>query len=88
MAEIVGQMIGGKYRVHSVLGEGAMGVVYRAAQLDTEGQPLRDVALKMIQAAFSRDADFAHRFLREVRIAARLRNPHSITVYDTGQADG
>lgn len=88
MAEIRDQLIGGKYRLQSVLGEGAMGVVYRAAQLDVEGQVLREVALKMVQPAFSRDPDFAHRFLREVRIAARLRSPHTVTVYDTGQADG
>lgn len=87
MAEGLGQLVSGKYRLLSVLGEGAMGVVYRAAQLDAEGQVLREVAFKMVQPAFSRDPDFAHRFLREVRIAARLRTHHSVTVYDTGQTD-
>ena len=41
MAEGKGQIISGKYRLLSVLGEGAMGVVYRSAQLDAEGQVLR-----------------------------------------------
>jgi serine/threonine protein kinase/tetratricopeptide (TPR) repeat protein len=87
MGEGRGQLISSKYRLLAVLGEGAMGVVYRAEQLDTEGQPLREVALKMVQPTFSRDPDFARRFLREVRIAARLRNPHVVTVYDIGQSD-
>ena len=87
MAESGGQVISGKYRLLSVLGEGAMGVVYRAAQLDVEKQVLREVALKMVQPSFSRDPDFTHRFLREVRVTARLRNPHTITVHDTGQSE-
>ncbi len=48
MAGVLGQLISGKYRLLSVLGEGDMGVVYRAEQLDAEGQPLREVALKMV----------------------------------------
>ncbi|MBI3301122.1 MAG: serine/threonine protein kinase [Deltaproteobacteria bacterium] len=85
--EIRGKMIGGKYRLLSLLGEGAMGMVYRAEQLDAEGQPLREVALKMVQPQFSRDPSFSRRFLREVRVAARLHSPHTVTVYDTGQAE-
>ena len=81
------KIIGGKYRLLSALGEGAMGVVYRAEQLDAEGQPLREVALKTIQPQFSSDPNFSRRFLREVRIAARLRSPHTVTVYDTGQTE-
>jgi serine/threonine-protein kinase len=85
--EIHGTIIGGKYRLLALLGEGAMGVVYRAEQLDAEGEALREVALKMIQPGFSRDPSFARRFLREVRVAAKLRSPHTVTVYDTGQTD-
>ena len=82
-----GQLINGKYRLLAVLGEGAMGMVYRAEQLDAEGQSLREVALKMVQPSFPRAPDFARRFLREVRVAARLRGPHTVTVYDTGQTE-
>ncbi len=87
MAEYKGQLISEKYRLLAVLGEGAMGMVYRAEQLDAEGQPLREVALKVVQPAFSRDPDFARRFLREVRVTAQLRSPHTVTVHDTGQTE-
>ena len=64
-----------------------MGEVYRAEQLDTEGQALRDVALKMIRPEHVSDANFASRFSREVRVATRLRSPHTVTVYDVGQGE-
>lgn len=72
-------LIGGKYRLLTILGRGAMGEVYRAAQLDVEGQPLREVALKMIRPEYSLDPNFSQRFLREVRVAARLRNSHTLS---------
>ena len=64
-----------------------MGEVYRAEQLDVEGQALRDVALKMIRPDHASDPNFASRFLREVRVATRLRSPHTVTVYDVGQGE-
>lgn len=78
------RIIGGKYRLVSPLGTGAMGVVYRAEQLDVEGHVLREVALKTMRPELSRNPDFSRRFLREVRVAARLQNPHAVTVYDSG----
>jgi serine/threonine-protein kinase len=80
-------IIAGKYRLLSVLGRGEMGEVYRAEQLDVEGQVLREVALKMIQPKHVSDPNFARRFLREVRVATRLRSPHTVTVYDAGQGE-
>lgn len=82
--EAFGKIIGGKYRLRSLLGKGGMGIVYRAEQLDVEGQPLREVALKMIQLEFSRDPNLSRRFLREVRVAASLRSPNALIVYDSG----
>ncbi|MGE0823381.1 MAG: ankyrin repeat domain-containing protein [Candidatus Binatia bacterium] len=78
------KILGGKYRLVAPLGQGAMGVVYRAEQLDVEGHVLREVALKTLRPELARDPDFSRRFLREVRVAARLRNPHTVTVYDSG----
>lgn len=92
MAEgLVGQVINGKYRVVGVLGEGGMGVVYKAEQLDVEARVLREVGLKMIRPDLDLDpylaAKFARDFLGEVRITAQLSSPHVVTVYDCGQTE-
>ena len=87
MAEqLLNTIINRKYRLLSVLGGGAMGIVYRAAQLDDEGLPLREVALKMIgQQYFLQEPEAVQRFHREVRVAMRLSSPNAVTVYDYGQ---
>lgn len=79
------KLINGKYRLLSELGRGAMGVVYRAEQLDIESRPQRQVALKTLLPHLSTDPDFSRRFLREVRVAMQLRNLHTVTVYDSGK---
>jgi tetratricopeptide (TPR) repeat protein len=68
------------YRIVDKLGEGGMGVVYRAIQSGTR----REVALKLIGAmgAFSQRA--RSRFEREVELASSLVHPHIARVYDTG----
>src|ERR1043166_6573304 len=86
MAEAaLGKLLNGKYRLLAELGRGAMGVVYRAEQLDAEGRPLRLVALKTLLPHLSTNPDFSPRFLREVRVAMQLHNPHTVTVYDSGK---
>lgn len=47
------ELISRKYRRLAMLGEGAMGVVYRAEQLDVKGRRVREVALKMMQPELS-----------------------------------
>ncbi len=74
----------GKYEIIDVLGEGAMGVVYRA--LD----PVlgREVAIKVMNDALARDDDFRTRFMREARAAGSLQHPNVITVFDCGEVEG
>jgi serine/threonine protein kinase len=79
----VGAEIAG-YRIETVLGSGAMGVVYRARQRS----PDRDVAFKIITPAFARDPSFRRRFLREVDAAAAIEHPHILPVYEAGEFDG
>ena len=84
---LIGTNISGKYHLRAILGRGAMGEVYRATQLDVEGEPLREVALKMIRIESSLDPLFYRRFLQEVRVMAKLHSPHTVTVYDSGQTE-
>ena len=74
----------GKYEVQGLVGEGAMGVVYRA--LD----PMlnRVVAVKVMNEALALDESFRTRFLREARAAGSMQHPNVITVYDCGETDG
>jgi serine/threonine protein kinase len=69
----------GEYRLLRPLGQGGMGIVYVARQLDVA----RDVALKqLLPGAISADPDSAERFLREARVAADLVHPNIVTVHD------
>jgi serine/threonine-protein kinase len=72
----------GRYHVLGILGQGAMGVVYRGRD---EGLD-RDVAVKVIRADSMEDAQA--RFLREARAAARLQHPHIVTIYELGEHEG
>jgi eukaryotic-like serine/threonine-protein kinase len=74
----------GKYQIQEVLGEGAMGVVYRA--LDPVLNRL--VAIKVMSESLAQDADLRERFLREARAAGSLQHPNVITIYDFGEVDG
>jgi eukaryotic-like serine/threonine-protein kinase len=74
-----GQMIG-HFEVLAPLGAGAMGEVYRARDTRLE----RQVALKLLPARFTQDAQRLRRFEREARAASALNHPNIITVYETG----
>jgi len=70
----------GVYEVVSLLGAGGMGEVYKArdARLD------RDVAIKVLPAAFAADPDRLRRFEQEARSIAALNHPHICQIYDVG----
>jgi serine/threonine protein kinase len=72
------------HRIEGVLGQGGMGVVYRATDLRLN----RAVALKVIKPELSQDEDFRRRFRRESELAASVRQPNVVTIYQAGDADG
>lgn len=74
----------GRYRIESLIGEGAMAEVYRAYDPDID----RAVAIKILKPDFARDADLEARFLREARAAGALNHQHIATIYDAGEAQG
>jgi serine/threonine-protein kinase len=80
---IIGTNVAG-YAIESVLGHGAMGVVYVARQ----DSPARRVALKLIAPAFAGDEVFRRRFLREATAAAAIEHPHILPVYAAGESNG
>src|SRR3954466_2115419 len=72
------------HRIEGVLGRGGMGVVYRVTDLRLN----RAVALKVITPALSADDDLRRRFQRESQLAASVRQPNVVTIYQAGESDG
>lgn len=73
----------GPYLLEGILGEGSMGIVFRASHEDGTV-----VALKVLRPELSGDAGYRRRFEREGRIASTLTHPHLVEVTDTGEAGG
>ena len=72
------------YEILDVAGQGGMGVVYRARQLNLD----RIVALKTMLVSQLEDQSVASRFEREARTVARLRHPNIVGAYDIGRHEG
>src|SRR3954468_24684878 len=80
----IGDTIGG-FRLESQLGEGGMGVVWLAEEVD--GQHRR-AALKVLPEDLASNSEIRERFLRESRYAERVKHPNIAEVYGAGDQDG
>jgi serine/threonine-protein kinase len=74
----------GRYRLTERLGEGGMGVVYRAWDKNLE----TDVVIKVPKCSQLGDDQFVRRFSREIQSLVKLAHPHIVTVLDVGKHDG
>jgi serine/threonine protein kinase len=74
----IGQTLGGRYQLETLLGQGGMSAVYRA----TDPNLRRTVAVKLIHTHLAADPEFVRRFEEEAAAVARLRHPNIIQVYD------
>src|ERR1700675_843236 len=74
----------GPYEIHSPLGAGGMGEVYRARDTRLE----RDVAVKVLPANLSSDPNLRQRLEREAKAVSKLSHPHICTLHDIGHQDG
>ena len=75
--------LGGRYALVAELGKGGMGVVYLAKEIALD----RLVAVKVLPPAMATDGR-RERFLREARIAARLKHEHIVPIHAVGDEDG
>ncbi|HEX9202667.1 MAG TPA: serine/threonine-protein kinase, partial [Vicinamibacteria bacterium] len=73
----------GRYRILGLVGQGAMGRVYRGHDDSLE----RDVAVKVMSVGPA-DANARSRFQREAKAAARLQHPNIVTIYELGEHEG
>lgn len=74
----------GPYTLESVLGEGAIGVVFKARRDEDGGV----VALKVLKKLLSENDVYRQRLAREARVAQEVRNPHLVPILEAGEALG
>lgn len=72
------------YELLAKLGQGGMGVVYKARQVSVD----RIVAIKILRPHLGRDEAYLERFIREAHAAAKLNHPNVVRAIDAGSADG
>lgn len=77
---LIGRTIAKHYRLIEKLGEGGMGVVYKAEHLNTGLS-----AIKILLPEYAYDLDLLKRFAREAEMSSRINHPHAVAIYDVGE---
>ena len=78
-----GELVDGRYRVGRVLGQGGMGVVVQATDIELQ----RSVAIKFLLSERLEDDEAFQRFRREARATAQILSEYAVRVYDSGRHD-
>jgi eukaryotic-like serine/threonine-protein kinase len=79
-----GVILAGRYEILQTLGEGGMGAVYKARDLELD----RMVALKVIRPELAKNPAIIDRFKQELRLSQRVTHRNVIRIYDLGEGDG
>jgi hypothetical protein len=82
-APLVGKVIEGRYRIEALIGEGGMGAVYRAEQMDLR----KKVAIKVLHRDMLLNAEVVARFEREAVAGGRITHPHVASAFDFGKLE-
>ena len=80
----LGKVVDGRYRVLEVIGRGGMGVVYRVEHLRMG----KIAAMKVLHRDLAHDPEVVQRFEREAAAVSKLHHPHTVQVFDFGNAQG
>ncbi|HKQ70021.1 MAG TPA: serine/threonine-protein kinase [Polyangiaceae bacterium] len=78
---LIGRTIDGKYIIGPMIGQGAIGRVYRAKQISLE----REVAIKILNPSYTHHPEAVARFRLEARAASRISHPGIVTILDWGK---
>jgi serine/threonine protein kinase/tetratricopeptide (TPR) repeat protein len=78
-----GTVLGNRYEILEILGEGGMGAVYKAHDLELE----REVALKVIRPELASDREVLHRFKQELILARQVGDRNVIRIFDLGESE-
>src|SRR5487761_344806 len=79
-----GTVLGDRYEILQLLGQGGMGAVYKARDKELD----RIVALKLVRSEFARNPEILRRFKQELILARQVTHKNVIRIFDLGQADG
>ena len=82
--DLTGKMLAGRYEMLEEVGKGGMALVYKAQDHFLN----RFVAVKVLKEELRDDREFVHRFNTEAQAAARISNPHVVSIYDVGFENG
>jgi serine/threonine-protein kinase len=78
----IGKVIDNRYEIQARIGEGGMGVVYKARQVSID----RVIAIKMLNPQMAADPTWVQRFYNEAKACSRLQHPNTIRMFDFGQS--